>query len=155
MNLFSYYSCSKTEHFNTAQQVGNEYTDYVYKTWAGDNFKDVEEAALAKDSSVDLGETLQFAEKDKAPLIQTRWSAQFAEEPVDQNVTDTRYLPNSLDPHHTCYLFSDDGKRGQYRSEPKLRRKFEKYIAHAKSLTIHGATGGLHCFAPKSLLLLF
>ena len=123
-------------------QVGNEYTEYVYKTWAGDNFRD----ETAKDSSADLGDTLHLEEDNeynKAPLIQTRTSEPIVEreEPVDQTVTDTRYLPNSLDPHHTCYLFTDDGSRGQYRSEPKLRRQFEKYIAHAKSLTIHGATG--------------
>ena len=81
--------------------------------------------------------------RDKTPLLQSRASDQTADrgENVDQNVTDTRYLPNSLDPHHTCYLFTDDGKRGQYRSEPRLRNQFEKYIARAKSLTIHGATG--------------
>ena len=99
---------------------------------------------MGSGSSANLEDTIQMSARDRTPLLQSSRASDHPadrNETIDQNVTDTRYLPNSLDPHHTCYLFTDDGKRGQYRSEPRLRNKFEKYIAHAKSLTIHGATG--------------
>lgn len=122
----------------------------MYQTWAGDNFKDVDDETAAKDSSANLEDTIHLSGKDRTPLLKNDHNAE-RDDVVDQNVTDTRYLPNSLDPHHTCYLFTDDGRRGQYRSEPKLRTELEKYIAHVKSLTIHGATGEMDTFRDRNI----
>ena len=48
---------------------------------------------------------------------------------------------NALDPYHVCYLFTDNGISGKYKTESTLRRRFEKYIKSKTTLDVFGTKG--------------
>ncbi len=50
-------------------------------------------------------------------------------------------VSNVLDPYHVIYLFPDDGTCGVYRNEPRVRRKFEKFIHQKTTLNLLGMKG--------------
>ena len=129
-------------------QVGTEYTEYLYQTWAGDNFRDVKEEDEEVNQVIEeIDDTTELLKRKSTNFnlystqgsITDKLKSDSAKD--DQGITDTRYLPNSLDPHHTVYLCSDDGTKGCYNKEAKIRVDLEKYIAQAKSLT----TGEYNC----------